>query len=392
MDDNTFISNDLFDLNDEVSVLLWIPNSDNNSIADYSRKRYELKKYACLSFAKKLIQKNLIPIFRSGKKLEDIVIEEIKNNDIQKVVLRFPIYNSEKQMIKKISDSYPHLDIKYITLANLINQKTFIQRYGFPKSFTKFRKIVEKNNLILEPVDTIRSFKKLNNNIIKNNKIDKIRDVENFTIKNFLFYMKKSLPTYKQTRYQLYGNNISSGLSIPLSIGTISPRVVFKLIKIFEKNIVSNQSTYWLKFELLWREYFKLLSYHYGSNIFNTSGIFNQKEYPSCGIANNLGNFPKLDDDLINSINNQLTQTGYISNRARQIFSSYLIYNKKLNWLAGALYFKKNLIDYDTEINFCNWMYIAGLGTDPRGGRVFNLDKQKSLYDNDYVYRKKWNN
>ena len=102
MDDNTFISNDLFDLNDEVSVLLWIPNSDNNSIADYSRKRYELKKYACLSFAKKLIQKNLIPIFRSGKKLEDIVIEEIKNNDIQKVVLRFPIYNSEKQMIKKI--------------------------------------------------------------------------------------------------------------------------------------------------------------------------------------------------------------------------------------------------------------------------------------------------
>ena len=37
-------------------------------------------------------------------------------------------------------------------------------------------------------------------------------------------------------------------------------------------------------------------------------------------------------------------------------------------------------------------MYIAGLGTDPRGGRVFNLDKQKSLYDNDYVYRKKWNN
>ena len=118
-------------------------------------------------------------------------------------------------MIKKISDSYPHLDIKYITLANLINQKTFIQHYGFPKSFTKFRKIVEKNNLILDPVDTIRSFKKLNNNIIKNNKIDKIRDVENFTIKNFLFYMKKSLPTYKQTRDQLYGNNISSGLSIP---------------------------------------------------------------------------------------------------------------------------------------------------------------------------------
>ena len=41
MDDNTFISNDLFDLNDEVSVLLWIPNSDNNSIADYSIPRLD---------------------------------------------------------------------------------------------------------------------------------------------------------------------------------------------------------------------------------------------------------------------------------------------------------------------------------------------------------------
>ena len=53
-------------------------------------------------------------------------------------------------------------------------------------------------------------------------------------------------------------------------------------------------------------------------------------------------------------------------------------------------YFKNNLIDYDTENNFSNWMYIAGVGTDPRGGRLFNLDKQKSLYDSNSEYRKKW--
>ena len=52
--------------------------------------------------------------------------------------------------------------------------------------------------------------------------------------------------------------------------------------------------------------------------------------------------------------------------------------------------FKNNLIDYDTENNFSNWMYIAGVGTDPRGGRLFNLDKQKSLYDSNSEYRKKW--
>ena len=35
-------------------------------------------------------------------------------------------------------------------------------------------------------------------------------------------------------------------------------------------------------------------------------------------------------------------------------------------------------------------MYIAGVGSDPRGGRLFNLNKQKLLYDSDSEYRKKW--
>ena len=144
-----------------------------------------------------------------------------------------------------------------------------------------------------------------------------------------------------------------------------------------------------MKFELLWREYFKLLSLSYGSKIFSRNGILDTSNIPDNDEIDSIKNI-KLEDDLIKSINNQLIQSGFISNRARQIFASYLIYNLNIDWLSGAYYFKNNLIDYDTENNFSNWMYIAGVGTDPRGGRLFNLDKQKSLYDSNSEYRKKW--
>ena len=37
-----------------------------------------------------------------------------------------------------------------------------------------------------------------------------------------------------------------------------------------------------------------------------------------------------------------------------------------------------------------NWAYIAGLGTDPRGGRMFNVIKQQETYDPQGNYIKMW--
>ena len=40
--------------------------------------------------------------------------------------------------------------------------------------------------------------------------------------------------------------------------------------------------------------------------------------------------------------------------------------------------------------NAGNWLYIAGRGTDPRGGRRFNTSKQAQDYDRDGAYRRLW--
>jgi deoxyribodipyrimidine photo-lyase len=74
----------------------------------------------------------------------------------------------------------------------------------------------------------------------------------------------------------------------------------------------------------------------------------------------------------------------------RQILASYLVNEFACDWRAGAAWFEHQLIDYDVYSNYGNWSYIAGVGTDPRGGRHFNVDKQKNTYDPDGSYEKEW--
>jgi len=95
-------------------------------------------------------------------------------------------------------------------------------------------------------------------------------------------------------------------------------------------------------------------------------------------------------ESLIDAGMRELKKTGYLSNRMRQIVASYWIYDLKGDWQAGAAWFESQLIDYDVYSNQGNWLYIAGKGTDPRGGRPFNVAKQTLDHDPDHVYRKMW--
>ena len=56
----------------------------------------------------------------------------------------------------------------------------------------------------------------------------------------------------------------------------------------------------------------------------------------------------------------------------------------------GAAWFEAQLLDFDVHSNTGNWLYIAGRGTDPRGGRAFNLAKQAQDHDPDGRYQAMW--
>jgi deoxyribodipyrimidine photo-lyase len=86
----------------------------------------------------------------------------------------------------------------------------------------------------------------------------------------------------------------------------------------------------------------------------------------------------------------QLNQTGYMSNRGRQIVASCFVHELQLDWRYGAAYFQQQLLDHDVTSNWGNWQYIAGVGVDPRGGRHFNIIKQTEIYDPKGAFTRQW--
>ena len=206
---------------------------------------------------------------------------------------------------------------------------------------------------------------------------------------------------YKLTRNQLSGTHFSTQFSPWLALGTLSAPTIVEHLKQYEAQHGANDSTYWIWFELLWRDYFRFLHLKYGRKLYARQGLRRRDDgsihdalapLTSSGAKTAFARWTEGNtrNSLVNAGMNELRATGWISNRMRQIVASYLIYDLKLDWRAGAAWFESQLLDYDVYSNQGNWLYIAGLGTDPRGGRQMNMEKQASEHDPEGLYRKQW--
>ncbi len=211
--------------------------------------------------------------------------------------------------------------------------------------------------------------------------------------KRLRYYIWESdlVAIYKETRNGLMGGDYSSKLSPWLAMGAISPRSVFWEVKKYEAVRSKNSSTYWLVFELMWRDYFRFIAKKHGSKVFRKTGI-KQVDLP---LKNDLNSFEKWKGgktgvDFVDANMQELKQTGFMSNRGRQNVASYLVNDLKVNWTWGASYFETMLIDYDPCSNWGNWNYIAGTGNDPRKNRYFNIENQSNKYDPSGNYIRYW--
>ena len=207
---------------------------------------------------------------------------------------------------------------------------------------------------------------------------------------NHYFFETKKVGSYKKTRNGLIGKDFSSKFSPWLANGSLSARTIFWKVKEFETNYIKNQSTYWLIFELIWRDYFKYVSMKHGNKIFKIGGILN-KDYEWNGYEKDIQKWIKGDtnEPFVNANMIELQKTGWMSNRGRQNVASYFAKSLKLDWRIGAAYFESMLIDYDVHSNYGNWMYVSGVGNDPRD-RKFNIKLQAERYDNDGKFQRLW--
>lgn len=208
---------------------------------------------------------------------------------------------------------------------------------------------------------------------------------------NYYFWEKDCLRVYKETRNGMLGSDYSSKFSPWLALGCLSPRYIYREVKRYEEERIKNDSTYWLVFELLWRDFFRFTAVKYGNRLFSLSGIQNinipwQENWSLFEVwCEGQTGYPLIDANM-----RELKTTGFMSNRGRQNVASFLTKNLGVNWQMGAEWFESLLIDYDVCSNWGNWNYTAGVGNDARGFRYFNIPKQSRDYDYRGDYLRHW--
>lgn len=279
-----------------------------------------------------------------------------------------------------------------------------------PEVFTEFRKKCEKESkirtcveIVAKPADNLfettniipsledlglESFKLHKNSAFpfRGGETSALKRIENY------FFETENLSVYKKTRNGLIGESYSSKLSAWLANGSVSARTIYWEIQNYELEVCKNEDTYWLVFELIWRDYFKYISLKHGEKIFKLDGILgNQYEWKFNEKALRQWINGNTREPFVNANMIELQRTGFMSNRGRQNVASYWAKEWEQDWRVAAAYFESMLIDYDAHSNYGNWMYNAGVGNDPRD-RKFNIQRQAEMYDANGKYQKLWLN
>ncbi len=125
--------------------------------------------------------------------------------------------------------------------------------------------------------------------------------------------------------------------SLPLALGTLSPQRILQELQRYEDLHGESKSSYWIKFELLWREFF------YFTQVFSQRSLYfvdakTSTPLPSISLRELLVEL--CEHELIRAMLGELVTTGVLSNRCRQIFASHFVHLNRFDWRYGAYLFQ----------------------------------------------------
>jgi deoxyribodipyrimidine photo-lyase len=205
-----------------------------------------------------------------------------------------------------------------------------------------------------------------------------------------------ALPRYKETRNGLLLADDASTLSPWLAHGALSPRRVFAEVQRWEATHGRTEGSYWLVFELLWRDFFRFVALQRGTRLFALDGFSGRRQpWRTLGDASARADLERWRTGttgvpFVDAGMRELLHTGFTTNRMRQNVASWLVKRAEIDWRTGAEWFESQLVDYDPCSNWGNWAYLAGVGNDPRGDRTFDAARQASLYDPTGAFVRHW--
>jgi deoxyribodipyrimidine photo-lyase len=144
--------------------------------------------------------------------------------------------------------------------------------------------------------------------------------------------------------------------------------------------------------ELIWREFFMQILYHFphtvtepfDSRYQSIEWRIDEKEFGKW--CDGQTGYPIVDAGM-----RELNATGFMHNRARMITASFLTKHLLIDWRRGERYFAEKLLDFELASNVGGWQWVAGCGCDAAPYfRVFNPTLQAKKFDSLGEYVKKW--
>jgi deoxyribodipyrimidine photo-lyase len=352
-------------------------------------------------------------VIRQGKP-EDILPELVIKYGVNEVYHHREVASEETRISADVENALWKLKIN---LKHFIGHTLYHKEdlpfpiNSIPDVFSSFRKKVERDSSVRKCIDTPAPFKvpsgmeggripELSDLGFEDTEEYDDRSVMKFTggetealkrMRNY-FWDTNAIKSYKQTRNGLIGPDYSSKFSPWIAMGCLSPREVYWEIKRYEQVRGSNDSTYSLYLELLWRDYFRFMFKKYGNKFFQKIGFKGvaPEESEDQQELFELWKNARTGIPFVDANMKELNSTGFMSNRGRQNVASFLVKDLKVNWMWGAAYFEEKLIDYCPANNWGNWAYIAGVGNDPKEYRHFNVLKQAIEYDPQGNYVRLW--
>ncbi len=349
---------------------------------------------------------------------EDLV-QLVKSQQVTHFFASSHCAHDERQLINDTLTQCPDLFIYQQHHTTLFESDAFpFELTKLPASFTKFRLQVERLEIEIE--ESVITYLPPAPQTATYSYREPILESEASDTRNYVggetaglthlenYFSHDYAGTYKQTRNALDGIENSTKFSPWLALGCVSPKTIYLHLKQFEAHRGANDSTYWIYFELLWREYFYWKCLKLGTSLFGrASNDLSNEQLLDTNAGSSFAKWKSGNTSypIVDACMRQLNATGYMSNRGRQLVASCLIHELGIDWRHGAAYFESQLIDYDVASNWGNWAYIAGAlnsqatqnankqntaNQSQSKSRHFDLVKQTEMYDPEHTFINKW--
>jgi deoxyribodipyrimidine photo-lyase len=203
-------------------------------------------------------------------------------------------------------------------------------------------------------------------------------------------FVRERLAGYKDGRDRM-DEETTSRLSYYTRLGVISPRQIHAAVRAAPGRDGQPSADTFIR-ELAWREFFIQILWYVPQSLRadlreERRGIPWRKD-PDGLRAWQEGRtgYPVVDAGM-----RELTQTGYMPNRARLVAASFLTKDLLIDWREGERWFMKHLLDGDPALNVGNWQWVASTGADAMPAfRIFNPVLQGMRFDPQGRYVRRW--